>query len=109
MRARSLAFDTTDTVLFGSGKVNLQQETLALELRPEPKDMSPLSLRGPLEIRGTLKDPEFQPKMKPLLARAVAATALYAIAPPAALLALIETGPGKDIECATGQVDPVRR
>ncbi len=109
MRARALAFDTSDTVLFGSGKVNLQQETLALELRPEPKDMSPLSLRGPLEISGTLKDPEFQPKMKPLLARAAAAVALYAIAPPAALLALVETGPGEDTTCLPGTRDPVKR
>ncbi len=65
--------------------------------------MSPLSLRGPIEIGGTLKDPEFQPKPKPLLARAAAAVALYAIAPPAALLALVETGPGEDVDCHTGK------
>jgi hypothetical protein len=99
MHARAFAFDTTDTVLFGSGKINLQQETLALELRPKPKDVSPFSLRGPLEISGTLKDPHFRPKAKPLLARAAAAVALYAIAPPAALLAFIETGPGEDTAC----------
>ena len=99
MKARSLVFDTTDTVVFGSGEVDLDREALALELRPEPKDLSPLSLRGPLEIDGTFKDPAFHPKPKPLLARVAAAAALYAIAPPAALLALIETGPGENIEC----------
>jgi AsmA family protein len=99
-RAESLAFDTTDTVLFGSGKVDLGEESLALELRPEPKDVSPVSLRGPLEIKGTLKEPRFRPQAKPLLARAAAAAALYALAPPAALLALIETGPGEDIDCS---------
>lgn len=99
MKARSLVFDTTDTVIFGSGSVNLRQEALALEIRPEPKDVSPLSLRGPIEIGGTFKDPAFQPKAKPLLARAAAAAALYAIAPPAALLALVETGPGEDVDC----------
>jgi uncharacterized protein involved in outer membrane biogenesis len=102
-RANSLAFDTTDTVLFGKGKVNLRDEQLALELRPEPKDVSPVSLRGPLEITGTLKDPQFLPQAKPLLARAAAAAALYTLAPPAALLALIETGPGEDTDCQPGQ------
>jgi len=32
--------------------------------------------------------------------RAAAAVALYAIAPPAALLALIETGPGHNANCS---------
>jgi len=103
MKAGSLVFDTSDTVIFGSGTVNLEREALALEIRPEPKDVSPLSLRGPIEIGGTLKDPEFRPQAKPLLARAAAAVVLYAIAPPAALLALIETGPGEDVDCHTGK------
>jgi AsmA family protein len=107
--AESLAFDTTDTVLFGSGQVNMGEETLALELRPEPKDVSPLSLRGPLEVGGTLKDPKFRPQAKPLLARAAAAVVLYAIAPPAALLALIETGPGEDTDCQPQQKPQARR
>lgn len=99
MQARSLVFDTSDTVVFGSGTVRFDEEKLAMEIRPQPKDVSPLSLRGPLEIGGTLKDPQFSPKPKPLLARALAAAALYAVAPPAALLAFIETGPGEDIDC----------
>jgi uncharacterized protein involved in outer membrane biogenesis len=102
-RSRSIVFDTSDTVLFGKGTVDLDEETLALELRPEPKDVSPVSLRGPLLIGGTFKDPSFRPEAKSLLARAAAAAALYAIAPPAALLALIETGPGEDVNCWTGR------
>lgn len=99
---RSLVFDTTDTVLFGSGKMDLDDETLALQIRPEPKDVSPVSLRGPLRISGTLKSPKFRPEAKPLLARIAAGVALYAIAPPAALLALIETGPGENVDCYRG-------
>ncbi|HET9693412.1 MAG TPA: AsmA family protein [Steroidobacteraceae bacterium] len=108
--AQTLVFDTTDTVMFGDGTVNLEEEALALELRPEPKDFSPVSLRGPLKIGGTFKDPEFRPEAKSLLGRAAVAAALYAIAPPAALLALIETGPGEDIDCYTGkEVDQDRK
>jgi hypothetical protein len=61
--------------------------------------MSLISLRVPLEVRGTFKDPTLSPQPGPLVARAALAAALYAIAPPAALLALIETGPGEDVGC----------
>ena len=70
---------------------------------PQPKDVSPLVVRVPLHVGGTFKDPSFLPEPAPLAARAAAAAALYAIAPPAALLALIETGPGEDIDCGPAQ------
>jgi len=98
-RARSLAFDTTDTVILGEGSISLRDEELDLVLRPRPKDVSPVSLRVPLEVRGTFKDPKLSPQPGRLVARAALAAALFAIAPPAALLALIETGPGKDVGC----------
>jgi len=98
-RTRSLTFDTTDTVILGKGSISLRDEQLDLVLRPRPKDVSPISLRVPLEVRGTFKDPRLSPQPGPLVARAAVAAALYAIAPPAALLALIETGPGKDVGC----------
>jgi len=98
-RTRSIVFDTTDTVILGKGSMSLRNEELDLVLRPRPKDLSPISLRVPLEVRGTFKDPSFRPQAGPLAARAAVATALYAIAPPAALLALIETGPGEDAGC----------
>lgn len=96
---RRFVFDTTDTVLYGSGTIDLRDERLDLELRPKPKDRSLVSLRSPLEVDGRLKDPDIHPKAGPLALRSMAAAALYSIAPPAALLALIETGPGKDANC----------
>jgi AsmA family protein len=98
-RARSMAFDTTDTVILGEGSISLRDERLDLVLKPRPKDVSPVSLRVPLEVRGTFKEPEFSPQPGPLVARAAIAAALFAVAPPAALLALIETGPGEDVGC----------
>jgi uncharacterized protein involved in outer membrane biogenesis len=109
VETQTLVFDTTDTVMFGDGKVNLEEEALALELRPQPKDFSPVSLRGPLQIGGTLKDPKFRPEAKSLLGRAAVAAALYAITPPAALLALIETGPGENVDCFTGRSQEAAR
>lgn len=99
MTTRGLAFDTTDTVIFGEGDIDLRRERLDLRLVPQPKDKSPIALRVPLRIGGTFKDPSFRPEAGPLAARTAAAAALYSLAPPAALLALIETGPGESIDC----------
>jgi uncharacterized protein involved in outer membrane biogenesis len=99
MQTRSMAFDTTDTIVLGSGDINLKNEALNLELKPRPKDRSILSFRTPLEIGGTFKDPSFRPDLKKLGLRGAVALALATIAPPAALLATIETGGGQDSDC----------
>jgi AsmA family protein len=99
MTARSLAFDTTDTIILGEGTVNLRDETLHLKLRPRPKDRSLFTLRAPLWIDGTFKDPEFHPDYGRVGLRGALALTLANVAPPAALLATLELGPGKDLEC----------
>ncbi|HJW45869.1 MAG TPA: AsmA family protein [Lysobacter sp.] len=99
MTARALAFDTTDTIIVGEGTVNLRDETLSLKLRPRPKDRSLLSLRAPLWVDGTFKDPEFHPDYGRIGLRGALALTLGSIAPPAALLATLELGPGEDASC----------
>lgn len=56
MGVQSLVFDTSDTVIFGEGKINLQDEKLNLILTPVPKDFSPLSLRSFIRVTGGFKD-----------------------------------------------------
>ncbi|WP_312705536.1 AsmA family protein [Stenotrophomonas lactitubi] len=99
MHTRSMAVDTTDTIILGEGDVSLRDETLDLLLKPRPKDRSILVLRSPLRIGGTFKDPSFRPDFKALGLRGAVALTLGSIAPPAALLATIELGPGKDADC----------
>lgn len=99
MTSTVLAFDTEDTLILGEGTVDLKQEQLDLLLRPRPKDISILALRSPLRIGGTFKDPSFRPDFKALGVRGAIALTLASITPPAALLATIETGPGKDTNC----------
>jgi len=99
MTSQALAVDTTDTILIGEGTVSLRDETLDLLLKPRPKDKSILVLRSPLHISGTFKDPSFRPDFKALGIRGAVALALGSVAPPAALLATIELGPGKDADC----------
>ena len=99
MQSRALALDTADTIIVGNGKISLKDETLDLELRPRPKDRSILALRSPLVVGGSFKDPSFRPDFKRLGLRGAVALALGSIAPPAALLATLELGPGKDSNC----------
>ena len=99
MKSRALAFDTEDTIIVGEGHVSLKDETLDLLLKPRPKDRSLLTLRSPLRVSGTFVDPSFRPDFAALGLRGAVAIALGSIAPPAALLATIETGPGEDSGC----------
>ncbi len=99
MGTRSLAFDTTDTIIIGEGNISLRDETLDLRLRPRPKDRSLFVFRSPLLVSGTFRDPSFRPDLKRVGLRAAIALTLGNILPPAALLATLETGPGKDMNC----------
>jgi uncharacterized protein involved in outer membrane biogenesis len=99
MATRALAFDTSDTIIIGEGNISLRNETLALRLRPRPKDRSLFSFRSPLLVSGTFKDPTFRPDYKRVGLRGAIALALGSIAPPAALLATLELGPGEDSNC----------
>jgi AsmA family protein len=99
MSARSLAFDTSDTIIIGEGNVSLRDETLDLRLRPRPKDRSLFAFRSPLLVGGTFRDPSFRPDMKRVGLRAAIALTLGNIVPPAALLATLELGPGENASC----------
>jgi uncharacterized protein involved in outer membrane biogenesis len=96
--ARAVALDTTDTALLVRGNLDFAKEKLDLKLVPRPKDFSPLSIRTPINIGGTFADPAIAPSGK-LVLRGAAVAALASIAPPLALLGLIETGPGHDTGC----------
>ena len=52
-----------------------------------------------MKVGGTFRDPSFRPDLKRVGLRAALALTLGNIAPPAALLATLELGPGKDAQC----------
>jgi AsmA family protein len=100
MKTESFVVDTTDTRINVDGSISLRDEQLDLETKPYPKDQSLIALRTPIDITGPLKKPKVRPKVGPIAARVAGAVALGAINPALAVLALIETGPGKDANCA---------
>ena len=99
MVGRSLVFHTTDTVFNATGQANLADETMNFVIRQQPKDMSILSLRTPLVIKGTFGSPSAGIAAGPLAGRGRAARALGIVNPLLALAATIETGPGEDADC----------
>jgi uncharacterized protein involved in outer membrane biogenesis len=99
MNADAVVLDTSDTKLVVTGDINLGKESLNLTIHPEPKDMSLVSLRTPIHIRGDLSGPKIVPDKTRLTTRGVGALALGIVNPLLALLPLIETGPGLDSDC----------
>ena len=76
-----------------------RRQRLRLKLRPRPKDRSLLVFRSPLIVEGTFKDPDIHPDYARVGLRGAIALVLGSIAPPAALLATLELGPGEDSGC----------
>lgn len=97
--SQALVIDTDDTRIDGHGTIDLRNERLALRFEPRPKDKSILVARSPIDIVGTFGAPDFKIDKASLFARAGASVALAFINPLAALIPLIETGPGTDADC----------
>ncbi|MFO1154272.1 MAG: AsmA family protein [Rhodospirillales bacterium] len=97
---RTLVFDTTDTNVVGTGKINMRDETLDLRLRAYPKDFSPFTLRTPLSVQGTFASPQAFPDPAHIGVESTAQkilngilTVLTGVLPP------VDVGPGKDAPC----------
>ncbi|SOD41427.1 AsmA family protein [Nitrosovibrio sp. Nv4] len=99
MGSEVFIIDTVDTNIIGEGQISLVEETIGMKLSPQPKDFSIVSLRTPVHISGTFKDPTVYPDK--MLAIRIGAAVLLGIfaTPAAALIPLIETGPGEDNDC----------
>ena len=88
--ARLFVFDTEDATINVSGTANMTSEQLNLDVTPHTKGFRIFSLRSPLYVKGTLKNPDVGVQKGPLLIRGAGAVALGVVAAPAAaLLALV--------------------
>lgn len=94
-------FDTENAVIKVTGNTNFANERMDLSINPESKGVRIVTLRSPLYVRGTFKNPDAGVKTGPLLARGAAAVALgVAVTPAAALLALISPSDNQDNQCS---------
>lgn len=99
-QTRYFIADTDDATVRINGAVNLASENIDLTLKPDSKGLRIISLRAPIYVRGTLKQPDVDIDKGVIAMRAGGALALGALAAPAALLPLISTGGNDDNQCA---------
>jgi uncharacterized protein involved in outer membrane biogenesis len=100
-QTRYFIADTEDATIHVNGAVNLANEKIDLTLKPDTKGMRIISLRAPIYVRGTLKQPDVDIDKGVIAMRAGGAIALGALAAPAAALApLISAGGDGDNRCA---------
>ena len=91
--------DTENALIEIDGTVNFASEELDLDIAPSSKGMRIISLRSPLYVQGTFSEPRPGVHAGPLALRGVGALALGALAPPAALLALIAPSGEQASQC----------
>lgn len=91
--------DNKDSTVWITGQLSLRDESLALRAVTRPKDWSPLSLRSPITVAGTLGAPQIGIEGKRIAGRLLGALALGAAAgPAAAVIPLVEIGKGENAE-----------
>lgn len=99
-RPQIFAFDTENAVINITGTASMASEQLDLTIDPESKGIRIVTLRSPLYVRGSFKNPQAGVKAGPLIARgAVAAALATLVTPAAALLALISPSEGQANQC----------
>ena len=97
---KDLVLDTTKVNITGSGNVNFTDESLNLRLVPQSKGFSLASLRGPIVISGTFKNPALRPEMGGVIARGGLAVALGAATSGiGTLIPLLDFGTELDSNC----------
>jgi AsmA family protein len=97
--SRVFALDTDDAVIDMDGTVNLKTEEMNLNIHPHTKGFRVFSLRSPLYVKGTFKDPHVGVNAGALAVRGAAAVGLGLINPFAALIPLIAPSNNKPLPC----------
>ena len=100
-RVQTFVLDTQDAVITTEGAVDFKDEKLALTIHPDSKGLRIISLRSPLYVGGTFKNPSVSPNIAILALRAGGALALALTAPVAFVVPLLDISPGGDeSQCA---------
>ena len=97
--SRVFALDTDDAVINIDGHVDLRDESLDLGIHPHTKGFRVFSLRSPLYVKGTFKDPHVGVDVGALALRGGAMVGLGLLNPFAALIPLIAPSNNKALPC----------
>ncbi|WUR15052.1 AsmA family protein [[Empedobacter] haloabium] len=99
-QTRSFIVDTTDATLHINGAVSLADEKMDLTLKPDSKGLRIVSLRSPIYVRGSFKQPDVAIDKGVLAMRAGGAIALATLAAPVAAVIPLIHGGGGGVDCA---------
>ncbi|HSC63732.1 MAG TPA: AsmA family protein [Caldimonas sp.] len=104
-RPKVFVVNTRDSTIWIDGTVSFRDESLDLRFVVSPKDFSPLTLRTPVHVRGTLGKPAVSLELGKLAGKAGAAGLLALLNPLAAIIPFIDPGSKRDAaqsdnECA---------
>jgi uncharacterized protein involved in outer membrane biogenesis len=103
LKVQRAVIDNADTTVRIGGTINLRTEALGLVARARPKDVSPVSLRSPVTVTGTLDAPQIGVEGAKLTGRVLGAIALGSVFPPLALIPLFDPGEKEQSDpCARG-------
>ncbi|WP_028216443.1 AsmA family protein [Paraburkholderia oxyphila] len=96
---RVFALDTDDAVIDIDGPIDLRNESMDMKVHPHTKGFRVFSLRSPLYVKGTFKDPHVGVDAAALALRGGAMVGLGLINPFAALIPLIAPSNNKPLPC----------
>lgn len=91
---------TPVTVVLIDGSIDFTREELDLRLTAKPQNVSPLTLRSPIRVRGSFSTPKVSPEGTPLAARAAGAFGLALLNPLAAILPFVDLGDKGKTSCS---------
>jgi uncharacterized protein involved in outer membrane biogenesis len=96
---RTFALDTDDALIVIDGRIDLRDESMDLKIHPHTKGLRVVSLRSPLYVKGTFKNPDVGVSKGALALRAGAMVAFGLINPFAALIPLIAPSHNQPAPC----------
>lgn len=97
--SRVFALDTDDAVINMDGNIDMRSEQMDLNIHPHTKGLRVFSLRSPLYVKGTFKDPKVGVNVEALAVRGGLAVGLGLVNPFAALIPLIQPSNTKALPC----------
>ncbi|MCP1575337.1 uncharacterized protein involved in outer membrane biogenesis [Herbaspirillum rubrisubalbicans] len=99
MQVKTLLLDTEDALIVVDGSIDMKRELLDLNVHPRSKGLRIISLRSPLYVKGSFKNPDVGVDKAVLALRAGGALALGLLAPVTAILPLINIDDDQKADC----------